>query len=77
MPPHFPFYGYVYYREAPSVKIYRWTEGDLRQNRVFYNHTGSTLDIRTDLIGFYITDGKHRQFSSLRVVIKDQNIATK
>jgi len=71
MPPHFPFYGYVYYREDPSVKIYRWTEGDLRQNRVFYNHTGSTLDIRTDLIGFYITDGKHRQFSSLRVVIKD------
>ena len=55
MPPHFPFYGYVYYREAPSVKIYRWTEGDLRQNRVFYNHTGSSLDIRTDLIGFYIS----------------------
>ena len=55
MPPHFPFYGYVYYREDPSVKIYRWTEGDLRQNRVFYNHTGSSLDIRTDLIGFYIS----------------------
>ena len=79
MPRHFPFYGYIYYREAPSVRIYRWTEGNLRQNRVFYKHTGSIfIDIRLDLIGFYITDGKHRQFSSLRVVIKDiilENIA--
>ena len=78
MPPHFPFYGYIYYREAPSVKIYRWTEGDLRQNRVFYKHTGSISDVRLDLIGFYITDGKHRQFSFLSVAIKDiilENVA--
>lgn len=59
MPPHFPFYGYIYYWEAPSVKIYRWTEGDLRQNQVFYKHTGTFHDIRSDLIGFHITDGKH------------------
>ena len=78
MPQYFPLYGYVYYREAPSVKIYRWTEGDLRQNRVFYKHTGSNLVIRSDLIVFHITDGKHQKFSSLNVVIKDiilQNIA--
>ena len=78
MPRYFPLYGYIYYREAPSVKIYRWTEGDLRQNQVFYKHTGSFLDIRLDLIAFFITDGKHREFSSLRVVIKDiilENVA--
>ena len=67
--PYFPLSGYIYYREAPSVQIYRWTEGDLRQNRVFYKHTGTNSG--TDLIAFDITDGKYTKFSFLNVRIKD------
>ena len=73
--PHFSFYGYIYYQDPPSVKIYRWPAAE---SGVLQTYTGSFLDIRSDLIGFYITDGKHRQFSILRVIIKDiilENIA--
>ena len=76
--PPSPIYGNIYFEEAPTVEISRWTEGDLRSGRVFYNQKRTQLNIKSDIILFYITDGQRRIFNTLSVDIRDiilQNVA--
>ena len=50
VPLHFPFYAWLHLLSGGPLceDLYWWTEGDLRQNWVFYKHTGSFLDIRVE-----------------------------
>lgn len=75
---HFPtpIYGYIYFEEAPTVPISRWTEGDLRSGRVFYKHRGSNNPIKSDIIIFLLTDGQrpvnnHIEISILDIILQD------
>ena len=59
---HFsPVYGYMYLDEDRGWehKVDRWTEGDLRANRLFYRNDLQGQLITADFLSYFVTDGKH------------------
>ena len=63
-----PIYGDLYFEDNPYVRIYRWTEGDLRSGRVFYKHTEMA---NKDFVAFSLDDGDFTVYDFFTIDVKE------